>query len=263
MIGAIRLAVAVVRQRRWWLLAASYLLVGALASCAGRSAVQRELRFNRALYAENLAAVRDTSRRLQLGVVALGDSLVLTERRAVQQQQRGDALDRALRVERRARVAVRLELPRVMSKTMGAAAALDSSGGGGGNDVRRAHFTIEQAWYSGSADVALPPAPERPQLSLDLGMRPIPLEVRLGCSARSASGVRRASATVAAPAWAKLTLTNVEQDVVVCSQPVTRAAAHRSLTTVLRERLAIVIGYGVSAGVWKPGPVLAAGVRLW
>ena len=64
MIGsAIRIVAAVVRQRRWLVLAASYLLVGALGSCAGRSAAERELRFDRALYAENLNAVHDTSRQ--------------------------------------------------------------------------------------------------------------------------------------------------------------------------------------------------------
>ena len=46
------------------------------------------------------AAVTDTSRHIQMDVAAIGDSLRLVERRALQVVQRADALDRALSRER-------------------------------------------------------------------------------------------------------------------------------------------------------------------
>ena len=243
-------------------LCASLLVAGAVGNCAGRSSMERELRFDRALYAENLAALRDTSRRLLLEVATLGDSLVVTQRRAVQQEQREDALDNALQIERRAKVAALLEIPRVMSTVGGdVVAASDSSAVGA--DTRRAHFLIEDARYSGSADVVLPRPPGRPELSLDLGMRPIPLELRIGCSAVSGDGVGAASASVTAPKWARLTLTSVEQEAAVCSPVRARVTTHRGLTTALRARVAVVIGYGVMPTNMRPRAVLAAGVRLW
>ena len=257
---AISIAHAIASRRAWFLLAASYLIVGVLASCAGRSAVERRLRIQEALYSENLAAMQDTSRRLLIRVSTLGESLAITERRAMQREQREDALDKALRLERRARVAAVLEVPRVTGKVGGEVAAASDSGRST-DDVRRAHFRLEETWYDGSADVALPRAPGRPALSLDLGMRPIPLEVRISCSARSGTGVAGASASVTAPRWARLTLTSVEQDPAVCSRAA--MAARQGLTTLLRERLAVVIGYGITAGEWKPGGVVAAGIRLW
>ena len=243
-------------------LCASLLLAGAIGNCAGRSSIERELRFDRALYAENLAALRDTSRRFLLQLGSLGDSLAVTQRRAVQQEQRKDALDKALQIERRARVAATLELPRMMS-TVGGEVVSASDSAVTGTDTRQAHFQIEEPWYSGSADVALPRAPGRPELSLDLGMRPIPLELRIGCSPGSSDGVGAASASVTVPKWARLTLTSVEQEAAVCSPVKARLTKHRSLTTILRERLAVVIGYGVMATEMTPRGILAAGVRLW
>lgn len=264
MTSAVQIAQRITRGNGWRLVlrGVSYLLIWAIASCAGRSSLERKLRFDEATYAENLAAAQDTSRRLSVRVGTLGESLMVTQRRAVQQQQRGDALDRALRLERRARVALTVEVPRVRAAIAGeAAAASDSTANGG--DVRRAHFRIEEQWYSGSADVVLPRPPGRPELSLDVGMRLIPLELRIGCSAHSPTGVAGASASVTGPRWAKVTLTRVEQDSGVCAVTEEHARTSRDLTATLRERLALVIGYGVAPGAWRPGAVVAAGVRLW
>jgi hypothetical protein len=188
--------------------------------------------------------------------------MIVTQRRAVQQEQRGDVLDRALRLERRAKVAATLELPRVRS-TVGGDVVASSDSTATGTDTRRAHFVIEEAGYTGNADVAFPRPPGRPELSLDLGMRPIPLELRIGCSAASGDGARAASANMTAPRWAKLTLTSVEQEAAVCASMKARPATHRSLTATVRARVAVVIGYGVTPGEMRPRGVLAAGVRLW
>lgn len=206
------------------------IIVGALAYHRARLAsVRRELA-TAALRADSLEAVADTTRLLALG--AAGDSLAVYQRRSVQEIQRGDRLDRALRQERIARLGLQAQL-----------AALDTSVTGGPTSetlgVRSGHFDIRKPPYTIQADAFLPAPPAAGTLDLDIQLDTLKLGLRLGCLAPNDVGIRAAQVTTFGPPWAKIQLGEVSQSPDLCRSP---ALAQRPGSRVLPFLLGIVAG---------------------
>lgn len=194
-----------------------------------------------ALARDSAEASADSTRAVSARVQALlGAELVAVQRRAVQQQQRADGLDRALGLERRARVLVELRADSLQAEAMAAVTA-DSA-----DSVRRARFEVREPPYTATADVAIPRPPALGHLSLHVALDPARLEVRIGCG-QAREGVRQATVTAVGPRWLSLDLTSVEQDPAVCQAPMGLPRKKKPLPW--REGFIVVLGLRV-LGLW-------------
>jgi hypothetical protein len=194
-----------------------------------------EARAQAAVLARDSAeAVVDSTRAVSARVQAtLSADLAAVQRRAVQQRQRADSLDRALGLERRARVRVELRADSLQALATAAVTA-DSA-----DSVRRARFEVRHPPYTATADVALPRPPATGQLSLRVGLDPASLELRIGCGT-ARGGIRPATVTAVGPRWLALELATVEQDPAVCQAPVGPSPRKKPLPW--REGLILVLG---------------------
>jgi len=231
------------------------------------------------LAADTLVASRDTTRALSLKLVSLGESLAVAQRRAMQIDQRADALDRALGLDRAARDSVTASIAsyhgivRTDTVFVGEAAVVDAAIGrpsgvdvdrGSSDSVRRGTFDVRQPPYAVHAVVALPDPPARGSMALAIALDTLRLDVRLGCGAPNASGVRAASAIVSGPAWAGIQLGRVEQAPEVCNvgAATSRAAALKAAVSRIGVSVGYVAGVG-SHGQFLAGPGVMIGVKLW
>lgn len=187
-----------------------------------------------ALARDSAEAVADSTRAASARVQAvLGAELAGVQRRAVQQRQRADSLDRALGLERRARVQVELRADSLHAVATAAVTA-DSA-----DSVRRARFDVREPPYTATADVALPRPPGSGSLSLRVGLDPAPLELRIGCGAPR-GGIRPATVTAVGPRWLAFELASVEQDPAVCQAPAGLPRKKKPLPW--REGLILLLG---------------------
>ena len=214
-----------------------------------------------ALVRDTLEAARDTTRALPL-IGALGDSLRVVERRAVQTAQRADALDRALARERVVRDRLEAAITALASSAVAETVFVT-----GEDSVRRAAFDVRQTPYTVNAEVALPRPPERARLELRVALDTLALEVRVGCGKADNEGVRPASVNVVGPSWASVRLGRVEQSPNVCAQRAERrGAGMRSALRRFAERFGVSVGYAATRGgdgTVVAGPGVAAGFRVW
>lgn len=159
------------------------------------------------LYADSLRAANDTTR---LVAQLRGDSLRVYARRAIQSEQRADALDQTLGVERRLRSELTFTITRLEAQAQTLAEAM-------GADTLAGDFHIRQEPYTVQARAVLvrPPTPSR--LTVSVQVDTIPVEVRVGCGPAGAGGVRPATASVQVPAWAPVGLRSVAQAPEVCA----------------------------------------------
>lgn len=172
-----------------------------------------------ALRADSTAAAVDTSRQLARQALAvLGDSLAGAERRVIQQRQRADQLDRALGRERIALANATIRI-RGLEATLASTGPVRDSTVGADSSVRVADFTVRQPPFTVEATAALPPRPFPGSLRLGITLDPVPVQLRLGCGAADAGGIRPASATLLGPPWAALELGRVEQSAELCRSP--------------------------------------------
>jgi len=187
-----------------------------------------------ALARDSAEAAADSTRAASARVQAvLGAELAAVQRRAVQQRQRADSLDRALGLERRGRFLVELRADSLRAMATAAVTA-DSA-----DSVRRARFEVREPPYTATADVALPRPPASGQLSLRVGLDPAPLEVRIGCG-RPREGIRPATVTAVGPRWLSLELVSVEQDPTVCQAP--SGLPRKKKPLPWREGLIVLLG---------------------
>ncbi len=187
-----------------------------------------------ALARDSAEAAADSTRAASAHVQAvLGAELAAVQRRATQQRQRADSIDRALGLERRARVRVQLRVDSLQAVATAAVKA-DSA-----DRVRRARFEVREPPYTATADVALPPPPATGQFSLRVGLDPAPLELRIGCGTAQ-GGIRPATVTAVGPRWLALELAAVEQDPAVCQAPVGLPQKKKPLPW--REGLIVLLG---------------------
>lgn len=145
----------------------------------------------------------------------LGDSVQMYRHLAVQQDQRADALDRALKLERIGKAEMVLQLDSLRRQSIASSQPVteDSSG------IRRAEFHLRQAPYTVAADVELPPAPNLGRLDLAIALDPINIGIRNWCSPPNADGIRTASTSATAPRWAPVRFGEVQQDPSLCASP--------------------------------------------
>lgn len=190
-----------------------------------------------ALTRDSAEAAADSTRAASARVQAvLGAELAAVQRRAIQQHQRADSLDRTLGLERRARILVELQADSLQAVATAAVTA-DSV-----DSVRRARFEVREPPYTATADVALPRPPATGQLSLRVGLDPAPLELRIGCGT-ARGGIRPATVTALGPPWLALELASVEQDPAVCQAPAGLPPKKKPLPW--REGLIVLLGLRV------------------
>lgn len=214
-----------------------------------------------ALVSDSLESARDTSRTLLYGRV-LGDSLRAVQRRAIQARQRSDELDRALGLERAARVQLSTLVSGLKASVQSETVFVTR-----GDSVMRATFDVREAPYTVHAEVALSAPPARGRIDLRVGLDTLGLELRVGCGIAGPEGVRSASVTVVGPAWVSVRLGKVEQAVGVCSPAAANAGRwRRSTLRSLVERFGVSVGYAAAQS--PSGTVLAGlgalvGIRVW
>jgi hypothetical protein len=188
--------------------------------------------------ADSAQAAADTTRAVSAKVAKLlGDSVRGFERRAIQEKQERDALDKALKRERAARVALTVTVPEV--KTTAPVVSVSDSG-----DIRRGKFLVRKEPFTVSGAIELPKPPGDGKLDMNIALDPLRLNLRLGCSQQKQQGLRTATTSVFGPSWASIALDTVSQTREVCNP----AKPKRS---VLRS--AVLIGLGFLGGwVLKP-----------
>ena len=230
---------------RVWVAVLAALLIGVGTWGAVKQWEAEDVR-NAALRREALArdreeAERDSTRELVLGVMA--ESVRVFQRRAVQGAVRADSLDRALGVERMARVQLAAEIGAFRAKLSAPTAAMDvrapdtrateTTATDSSRDVRRAVFDERREPYRVHAEVELPRPPGLGVMDVSVEVDSMVLDVRVGCGApggnglNAGDGVRAATVSVMPPAWARVRLTRVEQDERVCSPAVCREGGGR------------------------------------
>jgi hypothetical protein len=214
-----------------------------------------------AVVSDSIAAAGDTSRTLSYDRL-LGDSLRAVQRRAFQAEQRSDELDRALGLERAAKVQLSTLVSGLKASVQSETVFVTN-----GDSVRRAVFDVREPPYAVHADVAIPEPPGPARIDLRVALDTLGLDVRIGCGSTRGEAVRPAFVTVVAPAWAFVRLGRVEQAVGVCSPLAVNAASGRRL--VLRslvERFGVSVGYAAtrsSSGTVVAGPGVVAGIKVW
>lgn len=199
-----------------WLLAAALAVWG---SCQSHQASKaREQAAQAALALSNEVAANDSTRKLtaakvEAALALLGDSLQAVQRRAVQQQQRADKLDRALGLERIASAQLTATVRRLEITLAEAPVVEDAAGSRSGSwAYRETPYTVE-------ATAVLPKPPAVGTFSARILLDPVPLQLRLGCSPANRDGIREASATLTGPTWAELSLGAIEQSPDLCQSP--------------------------------------------
>jgi len=187
------------------LAAAGLLLVAVGLLFAQNASLKREI-IRKDLALDTQEALIDTTR-----VRALGDSLLLAERRAVQLQVERDSLDKALDIETRVRIGIQVALNDLVVDTR--AGVTETPEG-----VRESTFQGYQLPYAWDATVALPKPPGEGTMALRVSLDPIVLSGRVACGdAPDGRRVRPASVFIVSPTWADVTLSGLEQDPDVCN----------------------------------------------
>jgi hypothetical protein len=224
---------------------------------------REEARVAAGLVRDSLAAAADSTRALHLRLEVLGESLRVVQRRAVQTEQRADALDRALGLERVARVRLAARVAPITRSARSDTVVGETSEG-----ERSAAFDVREAPYTVHAEVRLPPPPAAGMMAVRVALDTLGLEVRVSCGVPGEAGVRPATATVLGPSWATIRMTKVEQSPDVCA-----GAGHRPAPNLfaaarrwLAERAGVAVGFGVvrdARGALITGPGVVVGVRAW
>jgi hypothetical protein len=232
-----------------------------------------------ALAADTLQASADTTRALYIDVAALAESLRVSQRRVIQVTQRADALDRSLGLERVARDSLRTTITSLQARVRSDTVFVDRAygerrpalrgavGGAREADERRAAFDLRSAPYTVHADVTLPPPPAAGSMDVRVDLDTLALEMRIGCGAAGANGVRPASVTTVAPSWASVRLERVEQAPGVCAADVQHPGRSRwwALESII-ARFGVSVGYVAArtpSGAVVAGPGVAAAFKVW
>jgi hypothetical protein len=164
-----------------------------------------------------LVARGDSTRHVDsLALVAIrtvyGDSLQGVQKLVVQEQQRTDALSRALKQVQVFAGSLQLQVAQLRTTLAGTATTEDSAG------VRHGDFRVDSIRpYHVTAAVDLPRPPRLGVLRLGISQDPMPLRARLGCLPKNSDGLRPASLTLIAPEYATVRLDSLSQAPEVCN----------------------------------------------
>lgn len=162
--------------------------------------------------ADSFAAVADSTRRIsERAERLLGIAVQGYERRIVQEEQKRDALDKALKRERAANAVLTLRIKGVDTIFAANVTEVDS--------VRIGVFGLRQAPFTVKGSVRLPPPPRPGDVNLQIEVDPLRMNIRLGCHPKDNQGFRRASVFVSLPAWAQAGIDTVSQSREVCNPP--------------------------------------------
>ena len=156
-------------------------------------------------------------------------------RQVVQERERADSLEEELGVERKTRTALVITLDSL--KSVDTTTVVEDSVG-----VRSAHFSVEEEAFEGEADVSLPAPPDPGQLWLNLRVRPLQLNIRLGCEIDPTGRASRAYVLAEGPAWSTIGITDVVQAPEICNPP-------RVVRSEPWWKTALKLGAGLLVGV--------------
>lgn len=174
--------------------------------------------------ASNAEAIHDTTR---VEVVTVDSSQVKVYRRmAMQERQRADDLDRALKTERVARllaVAV-IDSLRAFLRPVDTVVVTPE-------DTRVQSFNLRQVPYTIDATASLPPRGIG-SLRVGINLDPIPLNVRLACKPK-------VEALVIPPSWARVQLDSLSFDPSVCHAA---PKSHTFVYSILAGILGFLLG---------------------
>ena len=245
------------------LLAAIALLIAALTIEEIRGGRARAAVLRSALARDSVEASHDTTREVH--VASLHDSVRVFVRRVAQQEQRADQLDRALRARRVARVSAETHIAPLDTavRTDTVFVSTDS--------VWHVPFSVRRAPYSVTGEIAHRASNKEflgvraDVVSLKVDLDSIPLGVRLSCQAASGSQVARGVAAIVAPPWARVVLSDVEQEPTVCNPAVERASTRQRFRD-FAHRAGLSVGVAAiseSSGQIVIRPALLFGIRMW
>ncbi|HEY5061916.1 MAG TPA: hypothetical protein VII52_10300 [Gemmatimonadaceae bacterium] len=239
------------------MVAAIVLLVAALGVEAIRGSRARMASWRAAFASDSVQAARDTTHEVE--IAALHDSVRVFLRRAEQQEQRADGLDRALGARRLAMLNARVRIAALdtVVRADTVRVSVDSA--------RRSTFTVRREPYTVSGEVSSRPGDAGDSVSVSVQLDSMPVQVRVSCGPAAPGSVQRALAVVVAPHWAHVVLGDVEQSPSVCNPNVEEPTAGSRLGGLLR-RFGIAVGEGIaiqSNGQVVMRPAILAGFRVW
>jgi hypothetical protein len=135
------------------------------------------------------------------------------QRRAVQQEQRADGLDLALKQVRVAKASITTSIPAVT--LMGEALeppTVERVGGTEGRVPDTLRFAFRQEPFTIGALVLPMRAPQRSWMHVEVVTDPVVQRIRVGCGPpnRANNGIRPVALTIEAPRWAKVAIDSVE-----------------------------------------------------
>lgn len=228
---------------------AYYALVAGLALLGGtvvyynyRVAVLRDRFIAAALRSDSLEATSRTTERLAVAAQKrLGDSLSGFVRRVVQAEQKADALDKSLRMERLAKGHATVRVDSLHRELQGLVEA-DSA-----DDVRTTTFQDYRPPYTIAAEVAIPKPPMQSRMLLRVGLDPIPMQIRMWCGKPNPHGIKPAHWMMTVPRWATLSVDSVFQDPTLCRSP---ALVSRPKRTTQVLRVAVLVLAAVKVVDW-------------
>lgn len=183
---------------------------------------EQTLRDRISFHADSVIASKDTTHLVDLSELSkreleklkLGDSLQVVQRLMVQAIGKNDVLERALGLERRARLSLTAQLDSLRLVVVSPGPVVETPEG-----VRSATFQVDSVPFSGTVSVALPRPPAVGSLNLAIGVVPAVFALRVSCgTAPPGSTVRPAVVTTTGPNWLTMTLGRLEQDPATCNQ---------------------------------------------
>lgn len=182
---------------KWW----GWVILVAFLAIIGIAMRQRAIARSNGFRADSLEAVVDTTR------VLIDGERKVWGRRLLQADLKADSLDKLLKLKPTVVIQPVVHVD-TLTDTVYAPVTGDS--------IREGSFRVRQPPFTVSATAALPPPPSQGRLALTVALDSIVLGVRVGCGEK-VGGIRPATATVEAPAWASVHLNRVQGNRDVCN----------------------------------------------
>lgn len=153
-------------------------------------------------------------------------------RRMVQEKQKRDALDKALKLERKVNVVGSVVLAPLDTTLSAPVTDVD--------DVRSAIWNLRKEPYTITASATLPPPPAQALIEMRIRLDTLRWNLRVSCGPRGFQGLRTANAVVLVPRWATVSLDTLSQTREVCNPPPPKKKTVRDVFAVVGVVAAIV-----------------------
>lgn len=228
-------------------------LLVALAVARADAAKWRRNATREGFRADSAAAAADTTRRIvvdrdrELARALAG--LDLYERRVVQLERLPSDLATALGTQASAIASMQASIVALSARVTSTNPVVETPAGD-----RSASFTVDQAPYTGTVGVVLPPPPASGRMDLNIRLAPAPLTLTLSCrDGAGPAGIREALANVTTPPWLEVDIRRVEQSAAVCNA----SAVDRARGARWR------LGVGAFLGICAAAPVRGLKSPAW